>query len=183
MKSLIYKLNQLPVEGISGQRVLEPSWFTLPQEVDDPVNPIQIVDPILVDFHLERSGQDVRAELSVTTTASLTCARCLESFHFPVKARTRFTFCRVSHAVPLERELDLSLEDLESGTFEGDEIDLSPLVYEQIVLSFPIKPLCHEGCTGLCPHCGGDRNVEECGCRTERFDPRWEALRKLKLGM
>jgi uncharacterized protein len=183
MKGLTFNVDQLPVEGVSGQRVLESSWFTLPPKVDDPVNPVQIVDPISVKFHVERSGKDVRVEVAVTTTASLTCARCLNPFLFPVNAQTNFTYCRVSNTISMERDLHLNLEDLESGTFEGDEIDLSGLVYEQIALSFPIKPLCHGDCMGLCPECGTDRNERTCDCTTERVDPRWDALRKLKLSV
>jgi uncharacterized protein len=181
VRDLTFKVDRLPAEGISGRRLLPSSWFTLPPKADDPLHPIRIVDPIAVDFHLTCSGRDVLARVAASTRASLTCSRCLEVFLFPVRAQTRFTFCRKSHPGDSQRALELDIEDLETATFEGDEIDLSELVYEQIVLSFPIKPLCHEGCLGLCPRCGVNRNLEACGCHAERLDPRWEVLGKLKL--
>jgi uncharacterized protein len=180
MNELIFAVEQIPQEGLSGNRVLDPSWFALPAQADDQLNPIVLREPVAVGFRLERSGRDIRVEMKVTTVASLTCARCLKLFPFSVFAQGRFTLCRTTQAEPGKRELELSIEDLESGTFEGDEVDLSALIYEQIVLSLPMKPLCHEGCKGLCPRCGTDQNEESCACVSSSPDPRWETLRRFR---
>ena len=65
---------------------------------------------------------------------------------------------------------------------EGDAVDLSPLIREQIILALPTRPLCQEGCKGLCPQCGADRNAAPCGCPTMSGDPRLAVLRDLKVG-
>ncbi len=182
MDELSFSVEKIPAEGLSGTRFLEPTWFALPAEADDPLNPIALAKPVTVDFRLERSGRDVRLQMKVQTVASLTCARCRKVFPFPVAAEGRFMLCRTTQAEPMKKELELTVEDLESGTFEGDELDLSELVYEQIVLAFPMKPLCHEGCKGLCPRCGADQNESSCGCATGSLDPRWEPLRRLPRG-
>lgn len=179
MESLVFSVKQITAGGISGHTSLEPSWFSLPPQADDPVRPIVLGEPIEVDFQLSPFRRDIRVGLRLQTVAILSCSRCLKPFPFPVSARARFTLCRVSPDVPLKKELELSLEDLESGYFEGEEIDLSGLIHEQIVLSFPMKPLCHEECKGLCPRCGVDRNIEPCQCDGPRLDPRWEPLLKL----
>ncbi len=133
-----------------------------------------------VDFAVVPFGRDLRVDLSVNTVALLSCSRCLRSFPFRVAVEGRFTLCRLSPEVAAKEELELSLVDLDTGYFEGEEIDLSELVHEQIVLSFPMKPLCHEECRGLCPKCGADRNLEPCQCGGSRMDPRWEPLLKLR---
>lgn len=179
-EELIFKAEQIPQDGLSGRIVLEASWFSLPSEADDPIRSIKLTEPISVEFHLERVGRDVRLKLSLATTAALTCARCLKVFSFPLRTQSRLTLCEANHSSPLEREMELTLEHLESGTFEAGEIDLSDLIYDQIVLSFPIKPLCREDCKGLCPRCGADQDLERCGCVTATSDPRWEALRKIR---
>jgi uncharacterized protein len=181
MEGLVFPVEQIPAEGLSGRRTLEPSWFALPPDADDSTRPIILQEPIEVHFRLDHSGRDVRLQLGLTTVANLTCSRCVNSFPFPIAVHTQFTFCRPPAGSQLKREMELEVDDLESGTFEGDEIDLSKMTYEQIVLSFPMKPLCHEGCKGLCPRCGADRNVESCECASTKSDPRWEALRRLKL--
>lgn len=179
-EELIFKVEQIPQDGLSGRRLLEASWFSLPPEADDPIRSIKLTEPISVEFHLERIGRDVRLKLSLATTAALTCARCLKVFPFPLRTQSRLTLCEANHSSRLEREMELTLEHLESGTFEAGEIDLSDLIYDQIVLSFPIKPLCREDCKGLCPRCGADQDLERCGCVTATSDPRWEALRKIR---
>jgi uncharacterized protein len=120
--------------------------------------------------------------MDINTCVRMTCSRCLDPFPLQVETQARLTFCRVTGQVSLEKEMELTLEDLESAPFEGDEIDLWPPVYEQIVLSLPMKPLCHEDCRGLCPVCGVNRNRESCLCSDRKVDPRWECLRSLKIG-
>ena len=174
-------MDQVPVEGISRECVLDPSWFSLPPEAETDDGSFDITAPILVTFFIERSGKDFRATVTVGTKARLNCSRCLNDFSFDVEARTRFTFCRTHEEGSAEKEIELDLEDMESGLLTGDEIDLADLVYEQIVLSIPIKPLCKEKCKGICPMCGVDRNVEDCRCKADTTDPRWDALKKLKI--
>ena len=65
----------------------------------------------------------------------------------------------------------------------GDQIDLSRMVKENILLEAPIAPLCRPDCAGLCPTCGTDLNVASCDCVTVEFDPRWEALSQLKANL
>ena len=77
------------------------------------------------------------------------------------------------------------------GCEEGEEIDIDPLekgvidlremITEQIHLSLPVKPLCEENCRGLCSRCGVDLNKETCSCADGETDPRWEALKQLKV--
>jgi uncharacterized protein len=179
-ESLIFRVEEIPEEGLSGKRMLQPSWFSIPSEGGDADPSIKLVEPIVIMFFLQRIGKDVMLNLSVSTTASMTCSRCLKIFPYPIESQSRFTLCEANQNPPLEKDMELELEHLESGTFEGGEIDLSHLIYEQIVLSFPIKALCREDCKGLCPQCGADRNRKACGCITAKSDPRWEALKKFK---
>ena len=39
-------------------------------------------------------------------------------------------------------------DDLGLGFYEGDEIDLTPLVHEQAILALPTRPLCSEDVAG-----------------------------------
>ena len=39
--------------------------------------------------------------------------------------------------------------------------------------------LCAEDCKGLCPICGANLNIEECGCERDETDPRWAPLNEL----
>lgn len=58
----------------------------------------------------------------------------------------------------------------------GEQLDLEPMARDAVLLELPLVPLCRPNCQGLCPYCGADRNVEECGCQAVGRDPRWSAL-------
>ncbi|HEY8443262.1 MAG TPA: DUF177 domain-containing protein [Clostridia bacterium] len=51
--------------------------------------------------------------------------------------------------------------------YEGEKIDLTQLVTDAIVLSLPSRLICKPDCKGLCPVCGTDRNIKDCGCKVE----------------
>jgi uncharacterized protein len=78
-----------------------------------------------------------------------------------------------------EKELgaELTDDDLDLYGYDGEEIDLTPLFRDQVVLAVPFAPLCSEDCKGLCPQCGADRNLETCDCKPP-VDPRWAALQQ-----
>ncbi|WP_369128232.1 YceD family protein [Paenibacillus larvae] len=57
-----------------------------------------------------------------------------------------------------------------------DYIDLSPYILENVMVSLPYAPLCKEACKGLCPNCGTNLNHQQCGCETDKIDPRLAGL-------
>jgi uncharacterized protein len=73
------------------------------------------------------------------------------------------------------------LEAVEEECFDGRQIDLAPILREQLLLALPMSLLCDEQCKGLCTVCGCDLNKGECGCDRKPADPRWAALKNIKL--
>ena len=69
-------------------------------------------------------------------------------------------------------------QDDDAYPLSGDELDLEPLSRDAVLLDLPLAPLCSEECLGLCPRCGANWNLSECGCPPE-LDPRWSALDSL----
>jgi uncharacterized protein len=75
----------------------------------------------------------------------------------------------------------VNVDDLELSVYQGEEVDLSPLIREQVLLALVDRPLCREDCRGLCPRCGVNLNERECGCVAETPAPRLAVLRTLKV--
>ena len=75
--------------------------------------------------------------------------------------------------------MDGAGRDEEAYPLRGDELDLEPLARDAVILELPLAPLCSEGCLGLCPTCGANRNTEPCACAPPS-DPRWSALDALR---
>jgi uncharacterized protein len=133
-----------------------------------------------LDVHVSfyRAERDLFFDGSVRGEATATCGRCLESFGLAVAKDFALV---LTPARPLGGEIELGAPDLTQSFYAGPEIDLTPLVYEQVMLALPTRPLCAEECRGLCPQCGANRNTEACACATSPGDPRLAALRNLKI--
>ncbi len=73
-------------------------------------------------------------------------------------------------------------EDLDSPYVDGDELDLHAWAREALVLALPAQIICRADCVGLCPLCGENLNDAGPEHRHEAEpDPRWAALRELRL--
>jgi uncharacterized protein len=68
----------------------------------------------------------------------------------------------------------------EAFTFDGDLLDLGPMVRETILVELPLAPVCRPDCAGLCAVCGADRNTVDCGHEVALTDLRWSALQDLR---
>ena len=122
----------------------------------------------------------VRASGTVASAVRLSCSRCLAEYELPISSE--FTiFYTESKGEELDEEVELSDEELISASYIGDEIDLDHEVAEQVMLEVPYKPLCSETCRGLCPQCGADLNVAECGCDRGEINLKMAALKKIKI--
>jgi len=118
--------------------------------------------PIDYEIVVCKFDDSVRLEGSIRCSLSLMCGRCLDVFPFSIQTSLDVGLIK---KIPVpETELELAKEDLEVYYYEGDEIDINPLVCEEVLLNIPIKPLCREDCRGICAVCGKNNNIEECHC-------------------
>lgn len=114
------------------------------------------------------------------------CSRCINPVRLELDEKLRVTFMPPGEmpaeddAAASEEGAEVSEEDLDVFAFDGEKIDLEPLLREQFVLAVPYAPLCMETCKGLCPQCGIDLNTGTCSCE-KPIDPRLAALKGLKL--
>jgi uncharacterized protein len=134
-----------------------------------------------VELAYYRSGADIFFSGSFRGRFSGTCGRCLEDYEFPLEKRFDF----VLTPDPLQSETgaeELSRDDLGLSYYSGDEINLAPLIAEQVMLALPTIPLCSENCRGLCGTCGVNLNRESCHCTATTGDPRMAIFRNLKVG-
>jgi uncharacterized protein len=138
----------------------------------------EFTKPLQVQVRYSRVQLDLFFDGDVRGQAVATCGRCLERFWLEVTQEFSLV---LTPATPLTGDIELAPGDLRQSFYEGTQIDLAPLMYEQIMLALPTRPLCGEECLGLCPQCGSNRNTGQCACVVEAGDPRWSALRNLKI--
>lgn len=140
---------------------------------------VQSIGPVRWRGEVRRldSGFLLRADLTYDQT--LACQRCLASTTQPVEEEIEILLVRHEPGAE-EEERELEEEDLGVMVVDGDEVDLRPLLLEQMQLAVPMRPLCREECAGLCPKCGADLNQGDCGCETQTTDPRWAGLAEIR---
>jgi uncharacterized protein len=120
-------------------------------------------EPIEGDLTLESILDGIFVHGSISGRFTMRCARCLKEF---------------------ERDFDLAVEEMFARQPGPDDdyaidpdlsLDPEPMVRDAVVLEMPFSPLCKPDCLGLCPVCGGDRDLGECPGH-DATDPRWSAL-------
>lgn len=121
--------------------------------------------------HVERSEDaslHVRGHLRLKTSGP--CARCLADTPLDLDQELDLFFLPESKTVAEhddEEGAELQDRDLVVTFYRGDALDLGGMVREQVLLAQPMKRLCREDCKGVCPTCGADRNLTNCGCPKE----------------
>lgn len=125
---------------------------------------------------VRRTGNRFFAEGTVTASGDLLCSRCLAPVPWRMEERFSAEY-RPGSEAPGEGEFVIEDEELDVAFLAGDELDLADVAAEHVALSMPMRIVCDEGCAGLCPRCGANRNLDgACRCEPET-DPRWDALR------
>jgi uncharacterized protein len=140
--------------------------------------------PIKVWLKAIRIKNMIQVEGNFAVQVRLTCSRCLKEFEMPLQSPFSLTFTQETPEAASERdeeEIELSAEEIGYIMFKGREIDLTPALQEQVVMSLPMQPLCAKPCKGLCPICGTDLNQSDCGCQRKSVSTKFAALKDLKL--
>ena len=129
-----------------------------------------------VELRMERDGAEVFVTGEIGAAVSQACGRCLEPVPVTV---TAVLDVRLAPRPATADSVELAADDLDVDFYDKDEIDVSVLIETETTLALPMKPLCREGCLGLCPVCGGNRNLVQCDCQQRAPDPRLAALKDL----
>jgi uncharacterized protein len=174
-----FRLEDIPEEGREANFSEAEDWLDERLRAEEK-RLFRIIGPIRVHLRLSKSGRMIHVKSRVETRVELLCARCLEPFFRGLNSEFS-TVLKPRPNFPLAEERELNREDLESDFYEGEEINLTSFVQDQVLLTLPQKALCREECRGLCPQCGKNLNREVCQCPTALMDPRFQALKNLKV--
>jgi len=129
-------------------------------ETDMDLHGLSLQGDLEYDLHAELVSGELLVRGRLALPVIFTCSRCLKNFPSTVRVENFIFTARVS---------------------DKDTIDLTDNLREDIIIALPLKPLCREGCAGICPRCGKDLNVEQCSCGSGGDDARWRALEQLSL--
>jgi len=117
------------------------------------------------------------------------CVRCLKEYEDPLAFSVRAAFVREPKAPPKHPkrvdvrkphakvvETELEEEPDDQYQYQGNQLELAPMLREHVILSAPMQPLCNDDCLGLCARCGKNLNEGPCQCAEERPIPTFRVV-------
>lgn len=129
------QVNTIPPEGLQQHASYDPASLDM-ERLD-----IHLREPFEVDAHILLADQELVVTAAVRCPLHLSCARCLEEF-----ASTLHTTAVLSYKVQ-----------------PTDAVDITEDVRQEIMLAYPMRPMCRPDCRGLCGTCGQNLNLASCG--------------------
>lgn len=136
--------------------------------------------PLEGSIALLRTSQGILVTGKLHTVIEGECRRCLEPARVEVELELEEEF------YPTVAIADSPIDPVDDDEYdaaltidEHHEMDLGEVVRQGLWLATPMDALCRADCAGLCPRCGGNRNLGECTCEQDGIDPRWAVLQSL----
>ena len=171
-------VDQIGVDGFALDVTLPHSWLEESLFGEPPSEKGSAVRPEgdgHLTIRLTRVGDKVYARGGVRVALVGSCARCLDAAMLVLDRDIEVALWPSGKEPAASGDGEVQVEDMGISTYEDRAIDLANLVRDEVFLALPMRPLCRETCAGLCPHCGGNRNLDKCACSAP-MDPRWAAL-------
>ncbi|MGD8623184.1 MAG: DUF177 domain-containing protein [Anaerolineae bacterium] len=170
-----YNVAQL-LKGPTGAR----RRFEFKEEIRHLDPELHPLEPLEGTITMMRTSQGILVSGELQTVLLGECRRCLEQAEVEVVIELEEEFLP---SVPIkDAPVDkVAEEDLDEALTidEHHELDLSEVIRQGLWLAAPMDALCRPDCAGICPNCGGNRNLGECECSEPAIDPRWAALQVL----
>lgn len=166
------KISLHKVRHLDGHKLPLEESYQLPRLVERNKD---LVDIGLVHFKGfgEMSGSLFVVKGILTGTLTLICSRCLaetkHSFHQQVEERFN---------IDPTYSFNQSEEEEEIHQVETNEIDLLPMIEEQVLLAIPTIPTCIGECTNQLPSEGPGWSVIDEQEKKNKIDPRLAELQK-----
>ena len=129
------------------------------------------ISPITLDIQ-NGDGKRIKFNLTGSMDFILPCDRCLTDVTITVNLNFEKEFA-------LEKE-KIVVEDLDEPEYiDGLNMDTDQLVYDEMLVNWPMKVLCKEDCRGICSKCGLNLNIKTCDCDRTVVDPRMAAIKDI----
>lgn len=139
---------------------------------------IRMLSPLKAKLRIDKVSSEILVNGSLSALVEMQCSRCLNNFTNKTDININVVYHPVEELKGEDRH-EIKDDELDTGFYRDEQLDISELLKEQLILSLPMKPLCSESCRGICFRCGKNLNIDSCECRQEEPDPRLAKLKKL----
>jgi len=125
-------VNRIPVEGLHEEAMYDPR--TLDIDRFD----VHLENPITVSSFITKVERELVVDVEISCQIRLVCARCLGSFESSLHTSATLNY----------------------QVMPTDTVDITDDIRQEIILAYPMIPVCQQGCKGLCSVCGQNLNQE-----------------------
>jgi uncharacterized protein len=147
------------------------------ERLEIPVDGVSFQGKVRVELDVLQADHAYYCAGVVSCDVLLECSRCLKKYPLTLRGDVDFSIREVGEVQHLD---GTEAPDIQIVIPSGSSrVDIGDPVLETLILEIPLKPLCDPDCRGLCPRCGVNLNEQECNCKVEATDTRWNGLRGL----
>lgn len=140
---------------------------------------VELAGPVDGIVRLQRTNRGILLRGTVEAPLRRTCARCLEPYVETVSLQLAEEYLPTVDPVR-GAPLPPPASDEEALAIDAQhQIDLTPVLHDELALTEPMHPLCRPDCPGLCSGCGRRLDIGSCDCAEYEPDPRLAALARL----
>ena len=132
--SMKIHVNRVPPEGLKEHATCDPR--TLDMDRLD----VHLIEPFEVDAIMTKTDHELVVTVEIHCPMRLSCARCLEEFDWRLTTHAIFSY----------------------KVQPSDVVDITEDVRQEIILAYPMIPVCQPDCKGLCSACGHNLNLGSC---------------------
>jgi uncharacterized protein len=130
----------------------------------------------VLEVRASKSGADVVVHGPLDAELRIPCARCTEPFALPIHAEVSVLYVPASKLkVSDGSENQLTDEEADTLSYDGETVVLDDLVRDELVLGIPMIPLCSEACPGMSAPREANEKAEE-----KAIDPRLAPLMRFR---
>ncbi len=176
---LKFRIDEIPTEGRAFEGELSTELLTEPLKGLVGKLGYRIGVPVKVAGNVYKSaGGELVVDARIEGTVGFDCVRCLEARALAFALRQDHVFTRAPKDHDLEQGFDeAALSAPDEHPIEGEEIDLTEVLREDILLALPMNPSCESDGVQATTACV---SLAEAQDEAATIDPRWASLLKLK---
>jgi DUF177 domain-containing protein len=176
-------VDQIPERGFSMVLEERPETFPVLDDIQK-AGHCEFLSAIKFRLSGRRVQDVVEVKGAFDVPVRLSCCRCLKIYLTSLTSDFELIYAYHPDGFAKgadEEELEIKARDVGVIFFQNGEIHLMEGLQEQVVMSIPMQSWCTETCKGLCPRCGVDLNLGDCGCEKGPVDSRFAALKDFKV--
>lgn len=109
---------------------------------------LQNQEPVIGSINVQVYGNRIKIIGQVRTIIKSECDRCLNCYDYEVNCHIDEDFLRGKLEMGDKKEFELVGDNFVEELLDNNEIDITNLVYQEILLNIPSQSLCYEECKG-----------------------------------